>query len=632
MDITPSATTLRQLVSSGRQLMIPTFQRGYEWEKEQVEDFWTSITSAAAGESIFFGPMVTLTRPAEQNKTQVVDGQQRLTTVFLTLSLLRDWVGDQESPLLFKGQDNQRNVATALRGELFFLDDDVPNPNRQRFAAAERIRAVFRDRVMADKPRPPLTPKGAKMTPKEREETKDLRRAAAVLRGQIKAYLEGTDEKPSVFADHDARMKAVLKLQGALLDTFEIFTLNLTSEDDAYVLFESLNNRGLRLNPGDILRTISLGAVRKEHPGNDGKLDEAVARWSAIAENLGEFNLTNFLRHFLLATRNERVQKKRVVELFRDQFEDGSASSTVQALENASAAYQWILPPHMHPHVLLDPQELRISSAGLNILNETHRLVILGVLLNDPEPDADGLKDRLRFLRAVESLTFRWLLKNKNAQDLETLYQGILYEMRGKSTSVDSALDYSLGTDLALKNAPLDKEVVGFARSERLANLKYVLFRIDAGRAAKLPSAWLEPTVTIEHLAPQTPTDFWVKRVGDVAPNQSLDEDVEAYGDIVQKWGNLALLEASLNKSVKNRDWKDKISGVGKFPGLGGTEFKGTLDVTKQPDWKVGLINDRTEWLVKLGLELVSKKWVETGRGPSISALTWTPEAESSTD
>lgn len=629
LDITPSATTLRQLVAYDHRLTIPTFQRGYEWEKEQVEAFWESIVSAASGESLFFGPMVTLTRPAEPSQIQIVDGQQRLTTVFLTLSLLRDWVREQGNPLLYKGQENQQNVDTALRRELFFLDnDEMPDPAHERFAAAERIRAVFRDRVVADKPRKPLSPKGAQMTSREREETKDLRRAATLLKRMSSEYLDGTPEKPSAFVDHDARMRAVLKLKAALLDNFEIFTLNLTSEDDAYVLFESLNNRGLRLNPGDILRTISLGGVRQEYPGDESKLYAAVSRWTAIAESLGEFDLSNFLRHFLLSVTNERVQKKRVIQLFRGRIEAGSPSKEIHALESAAASYQLILPPHMHPQLPLEPADLQLSSAGLNLLNETHRLVLLGILLSDPAPNAEHRRQQARFLRAIESLTYRWLLKSGNAQELETLYQELVYKMRGESTSVHASLDYTLGTKLALSRAPLDKEVIGFSRSDRLSNLKYVLFRIEAGRAGGLPAPWLEPTVTIEHLAPQTSTEFWVKRIGEVAPDQSLDEDVDAYGDIVQRWGNLAVLEARLNKSVKNRDWKDKVAGVGKFPGLGGTQFKGTLDVAKQSDWNVSLIDHRTEWLANLGLALVSTEWVNTGMGPRKVELTWKPEKE----
>jgi len=632
MEITPTATTLRGLLNLGKKLTIPTFQRGYEWEKDQVEAFWEAVINTASGESVFFGPMVTLTRPNVSGEIQVVDGQQRLTTVFLTLALLRNWVREQDSPLIYQGEENQQNVDTMVRKEIFFLDDDdVPNSSRERFAAAERIRAVFRDSVLADNPTRPLSPRGAKMSPREKAETKDLRRANTILKSLIAEHLDGTPRKPSPYLDHNARMRAVMKLKAALLDNFEIFALNLTSEDDAYILFESLNNRGLRLSPGDILRTISLGGVRKEYPSDEDQLETAVERWKNIAESLGEYDLSSFLRHYLLATTNERVQKKKVVRLFREQIEKSSPSREIHALESAASYYQLLLPPHMHASQLLDNESMQLSSAGLNLLNETHRLVLLGVLLADPDPEGDRRMEQARFLRAIESLTFRWLLKGGNAQELETLYQSILYKMGGVGSAVRIPLDYRAGVEEARKSTPSDSDIQGFPRSERIANLKYVFFRIEVGRSGELPAPWLKPTVTLEHLAPVTATNFWSSRIGGGRINEALDDEIpdeeaETYDDIVQKWGNLALLEERLNKSVKNKDWVEKVSGVGgKYPGLGGTLFQGTRDVAKQPDWNQGLIEHRTEWFAKLALALVSSDWVESGRGPSKSDLVWSP-------
>lgn len=629
MEITPIATTLRGLLNLGKKLTIPTFQRGYEWEKDQVEAFWDAVRNTASGESVFFGPVVTLTRQDASSEIQVVDGQQRLTTVFLTLALLRNWVRKQESPLIYKGEDNQQNIDTAIRKEIFFLDeDDAPNPSQARFAAAERIRAVFRDSVLADSPERPLSPKGAKMSPREKEETKDLRRANVILKSLIDEHLGGASHKPSAYSDHNARMRAVLKLRAALLDKFEIFALNLTSEDDAYILFESLNNRGLRLSPGDILRTVSLSGVRKEYPSDESQLETAVERWNNIAESLGEYDLSNFLRHYLLATTNKRVQKKKVVSIFRTQVEKSSPAREIYALEGAAAHYQLLLPPHMHASILHDSETVQLSSAGLNILNETHRLVVLGILLADPNPEGDLRKERARFLRAIESLTFRWLLKGGNAQELETLYQSILYKMRGEGAGAQIPLDYAAGTEHAMKSAPSEPDIRGFPRSERIANLKYVLFRIEVSRSGGLPAPWLKPTVTLEHLAPQTKTAFWERRIEVNAADESVDEESEAYEDVVQKWGNLALLEERLNKSVKNRDWNDKLSGVGKYPGLGGTLFHGTRDVASQSDWNRDVIEHRTEWLAALGLALVSSEWVESGQLSRKTNVVWSPPNE----
>lgn len=631
MDISPSATTLRQLVGLERVMVIPTFQRGYEWEREQIDDFWESVQNSVDGDMPFFGPMVTLTTTGEPHQVDVIDGQQRLTTVILTLSLLRDWIANQPSPLLAKGTEHQQNVGTAVRAELFFLNSDgVPDSTQPRFRAAERIRTVFNERVILDPPRSSdLMPGGAGMSPRQREETKDLRRAKKLLWAKISAYLNGSEEHPQQFRTHDERMRAVLRLRKALLDDFEIYTLNLTSEDDAYVLFESLNNRGLRLNPADILRTISLRGVRSEFPNNSEKLDDAIARWTQVAENLGEHDTSAFLRHFLLAASNVRIQKKKVIESFKSRLAANSSYQEVKTLETATEKYRLLLPPRMHPLALLESDGLRTSSAALNLLNDTHRIPLLAVLLKDSNATGLTLRNQERFFRAIEALTFRWLLKGGNAQELETIYQDVVHKMRDSRDAINADLDYELGTRLVLEKLPSNVDIQGFPRTERHANLRYVLFRTEVIRGAGLPPRWTDSEGTLEHLAPQSATQYWTAAIG---PEERSAEDTEAeqtYSDLVQYWGNLCLLEAKLNKSIKNADWPTKkagnmaANGDIRHPGLNGSSFRGTGDVAKQESWTREHLLQRTEWLAKLALELVSPEWVQNGRNPTQQQVTW---------
>jgi uncharacterized protein with ParB-like and HNH nuclease domain len=80
-------------------IIIPTFQRGYMWKKKHVEDFWADvdkqrIKSRTKGvDPHFFGPIVTLSKPAE-DAIWLLDGQQRLATATILLSVLRDVARD----------------------------------------------------------------------------------------------------------------------------------------------------------------------------------------------------------------------------------------------------------------------------------------------------------------------------------------------------------------------------------------------------------------------------------------------------------------------------------------------------------------------------------------------------------
>lgn len=625
MDITPTAATLRELLGANKPVVIPTFQRGYEWEKDQVEEFWDAVIMTVEGDPVFFGPMVTVVGE-RADEIELVDGQQRLTTVVLTLALLRDWVEEQDKQVLDEGTPDHLHVGQELRRELFFLNDNRPNPSRPRFQAAERIRAIFRDRVIADpkdgssgQARPPLSERGMKMTGRQKEETKDLRRAKTIIKKAISAFLDGTNEVPTQFKSTDQRLRAVLQLRRALLDEFHVFTLHLSSQDDAYILFESLNNRGLRLSPADILRTISLRGVRESNPGDQSVLDASVGRWNSIGESLDGHDINAFLRHFLLAVQGERVQKKSIVSLFRSRLESAGHEGQVRALDTAADLYRVLLSPERHPDGVMAR-----SIAGLRILNETHRVALLGALMDNSDPSPVEAQLQRRFFRSIEYLTYRWLLVGGNAQELESKYQEILFEMRGATDQATKPLNLELGARKAVEAAPSDKALGGLSVGERYVNFKYVIFRIEAASVGSLPSHW-NGKQELEHLAPQTPTQYWISCVG---PTESPNDEL-SYGEIVSHWGNLAMLESGLNKSIKNRDWLVKVSGTKRadgtqqYAGLSASQFRSTQDVARSSAWTRDDILDRTQWLANLGLSFVSRDWVETGQDPSVAARTW---------
>lgn len=625
MRISPGPTSVRELLGMEKKLTIPTFQRGYEWEKDQIEDFWSSLLAIVDGESVFFGPVVTLADPGA-TELQIVDGQQRLTTIFLTLSLLRDWIVDQSDTVLFAGTENQINLKTELRREMFFTDGNMkPLSDRPRFEAAERIRRIFRERVLADPKdvetsvaRPSLKKNGGGLGQDDLRESKDLRRAKFHIAGLISEYLDGNSGKPSAFSDHTQRLEAVLQLRSVLIDKFEIFTLGLSSDDDAYILFESLNNRGLRLSPGDILRTISLRGVREESGHDSSDLKDALETWSTIGSNLGTYDISSYMRHYLLSVKNERVPKKLIVKKFKERIAETSAAGQIKLLERASEQYGYLLPLENHPN-----ESLRKSSIRLNILNDTHRIALLGALIADPDPDAAVTKRQEEYFRSVEYLTFRWLLGGGNAQEVETLYQELGYRLRGRSDTIPARLDYEAAIELALEKAPSNVEVENFPRSERMVNLKYVLARIEEVTRGDLPTSWgSKGGPTLEHLAPQTPTDAWIAHVAPV----NGDENALKYHELIHYWGNIAMLEAPLNKSIKNAEWSQKVSGVGKYRGLSASFFASTQALVDVPQWTNVLIKSRTDWLASLALDFVTSEWVRQAKSPKATAVRWSHE------
>src|SRR5438309_410318 len=117
MQVTPVSKTLAELFKESF-IQIPRFQRPYDWTSENISDFWNDL-SENHDNDYFMGSIVVYRDSKDKKLLYVVDGQQRLTTLTVFLTALRD---------AFVAQGDQ-NLAAALQGYVQTVDDD----NKQRY-------------------------------------------------------------------------------------------------------------------------------------------------------------------------------------------------------------------------------------------------------------------------------------------------------------------------------------------------------------------------------------------------------------------------------------------------------------------------------------------------------------------
>ena len=80
---------------------VPDFQRNYSWTDVEIRQFWQDLESVLDGQSLdhFLGPIVTL--ESESGRTPLIDGQQRITTLVILASVVRDYLlNDLENPTI----------------------------------------------------------------------------------------------------------------------------------------------------------------------------------------------------------------------------------------------------------------------------------------------------------------------------------------------------------------------------------------------------------------------------------------------------------------------------------------------------------------------------------------------------
>ena len=97
--IQPKSTTLGEILTLPKHFAVPKYQRGYAWEANEAGDFFDDLESEAeAGRGLFLGTIIFNVAEDAHDKMEIVDGQQRLTTIFLLLIACRQLANGCNSP------------------------------------------------------------------------------------------------------------------------------------------------------------------------------------------------------------------------------------------------------------------------------------------------------------------------------------------------------------------------------------------------------------------------------------------------------------------------------------------------------------------------------------------------------
>lgn len=275
MQITPNKLTIKQLLSiSNEQFIVPSYQRRYAWGRHQQAALFDDIALLKEGDNHLFGMILCHSdiHKAGLNQPELVDGQQRLTTLTLLLLALRDKFNDlgitkkvEEIDNLIHSFDlSDKRLNKVVLGELDKSD-------YQRIFKGE-IDSEIVNRKLLD--------------------------AYQHFRSWLDSY---TKEETTVFYNK-------------LVNVAVIIRLDVSLAKDAYKLFESINNRGLKLSPTDIIKNFILGHASKI---DDDTLNKVKKLWGDIITNLDEIDTNQFLRQYMCMALGRRVSVKGLVDEFK---------------------------------------------------------------------------------------------------------------------------------------------------------------------------------------------------------------------------------------------------------------------------------------------------------------------------
>ena len=254
MKIESIDTTAEELLE-GRRFLIPRFQRPYSWQKSDVEDFLEDIYTQAE-EEYYIGSMV-MYRDGTRNA--VVDGQQRLSTIVVILCALRNHFDEQGYENLAEGIQEfieRKNKEAQLE---FTLNTQSSYP-------------YFQNNIMSRGQGNPMD------APDHVEELK-IQAAFKVAHSFFELHIKSINQDPAVKKeDKKERIKNALSDFRDRLLSVKIVTITLDEEHDAYIVFETLNTRGVDLSNTDLIKN----HVTRGWPPENVNLDKALDSWNSI--------------------------------------------------------------------------------------------------------------------------------------------------------------------------------------------------------------------------------------------------------------------------------------------------------------------------------------------------------------
>ncbi len=307
--------TFRKLIGNGLTYRIPRFQRDYSWTDEEWEDLWLDLlgTLQPTGEPAHY--MGYLVLQSDDDKTfEVIDGQQRLTTVSLiVLAVLKNM-----QRLIDAGNDadaNKQRIDQIRQTYVGYLDP-VTLVSRPKLTLNRNNNSYYQDY---------LVPLGHLPQRGFRASEHLLRKAFEWFDRRVAELLKERKGSEGM---------RLAQLVEDMSDRLFFTVITVTDELNAYKVFETLNARGVRLSATDLLKNYLFSVLDRGNQ-NEHELRSLEERWEAMVGRLQSENFPDFLRvHWnsrrAFARQSELFKKnpgpvcnrEAVVQLLRDMEQD----------------------------------------------------------------------------------------------------------------------------------------------------------------------------------------------------------------------------------------------------------------------------------------------------------------------
>ena len=529
-------------------LVVPENQRDYSWTEREVTTLLRDFARAIEGDetTYFVGTIVTIREG--QDVLEVVDGQQRLATTAILLAEIRNYLAENE-PVLAEA-----------------IGDFLATIDRRRREEVPRLRLnvddneYFRARLTNSQENPCATKPSHRL----------LNDAFAEARKQVRKVVSSLDEKDH--GDQLNRWIDFLEFRAVAV------VLEAPNEADAYRMFETLNDRGLRTSQADLVKNYLFGRAAD-------RITEVQHRWSEMRgalDTIEDDDLTiRYLRHALTVMKG--IVRERDVYKIVQRVAQGP-----QGVVNLTDRLALMASTYVAIYNA-DHEKWNVSDStrkAVEVLNLFDVKPMRSLMLAIAEKMGDSEIEKAMRLCVSVGVRLMIAVATRTGKVEDGFAEAARKTYAGEVTTAKGLRDELAGF------VPSDPEFVQAFEGARVSNRKLARYYLRSMelRANNESQPWHIPNddrneINLEHVLPEKPEGNWP---------QFSDEERVLYW---KRIGNLCLMRARDNSTVKSAPYTEKNAVYEK------SRYQLTQDIASADDWTKSAIERRQKRLAMLALK-----------------------------
>lgn len=580
------------LSTSGNQYVIPFFQRGFVWEEPSWEGLFNDMLGAINSKKHLFIGAIVLKKINEKQQS-VIDGQQRLTTLCLIASALsfvvpseRDYFKMLFTHLNYNDEDSSENC----------LNNHILIQSHQSEADFIKVMNLTVDEDFS-----------------KIENPSNVRKAFEFFKNKFIAMKNSNETIPTL---------------AKFIQCVQLVKIDLSENENEQKIFDTINSLGIRLTTADLLKNFlytnkEIDFFYKTWGAEFEKDEDCLKYWNSDIKlgRLTDKNIDNFLYYYLqivyfrdkkrLGYKYEQPEEKNIRKKsmqfsnYKNYIEHFKINKNdfINDLIKYADKYRELI------KALIDdmPRESGFERLNYIITSLDCTTVIPYILYISQENDDES--DLNNMYKYIEIYLMRRMLsgaQNNNYSDLFT--ENLIGSEINTYEKLKDYIENQKNEEDAL-SMPSDKKIESFVKTNQFRNDKAlpILYLIESTTRSQKSCTQLHKlsNYSLEHLMPKKWERNWPLPLQEDTPEKR-KELTEKRNSLINTLGNMGIISQTLNTSISNAAWSNKLNGTKKSEGLkkcaAGIEIM--ADVLATEKWNEQTIQDRTEKLYQYIIKL----------------------------